>query len=86
MSGTMSDTDTTDMSAYEFSIACEWPDCDAPATVMGKGCVDNHYVSVCEAHEEYIRSWFDAVPPYILCAGCGTSMLVFEHHFHILAI
>lgn len=84
MSGTMPDADIKDMSQFEFAVACEWPDCDEPAVIMGKGCVDARHVAVCEGHHRWIRDLFDTIPPYAVCAACNIPMLVFEQHFHIL--
>lgn len=83
MSRPMSDTDIKDLSAYEFAIPCEWPDCDEPAVVMGKGCIDTHHIAVCEGHHRWIRGVFDTIPPFVICAACDVPMLVFDHHFDI---
>lgn len=86
MSETMSDADIQDLSSLEFSIACEWPDCDDPAAVMGRGCVDDRHIAVCDGHHQWIRELVADVDPVVPCAVCGMPMCVFDYHFDIQSL
>lgn len=74
-----------DLGAYEFSIPCEFPNCDEPAAVMCKGCGDPYPVATCGRCLAQLESDFEALQP-ATCAVCFRPFMHFDTHYDLATI
>lgn len=74
-----------DLAEFEFDIACEFPGCDTPASVMCKGCSDARHASICANHLHEVRRRFYS-EDVVACMTCHRPWFYFECHYDIVPI
>lgn len=74
-----------DLTEFEFDVACEFPDCDASADVICKGCSDPRPFSICANHLHSVRRRFYGQDT-VVCMTCHRPWIEFECHYDVIPI
>jgi hypothetical protein len=80
-----------DLSEHQFRPICEMVDCDHPATVIAKGCMDKAPVVMCdqcfdrgiELVKSTIRMYQRSNKRVLVCGDCHRPILRLDTHIDV---